>query len=148
MRAVILVVTIIMITAVQAQSGILNDKLDLSLGVRGRLLTGNTTYTIDFSEMYVYQGNTFVANYTSELEFPLDVSVTEVTVSLGAKLIKNLPWSLNVAYATNLNDPGNPMKDSDWLEMPSIDFDEKVIYSESNAALEADFLNIYAQAAV
>lgn len=148
MKTLISILAVLLIMASLAQSGVLNHGLDLSLSARGRHLSGHTTYTIDFSEQFIYQNNMVVANYTSELEFPLDVFVTEVTFSMSAKLVKNLPWSLNIAYATNTNDPGNPMKDSDWMRIPLISFDEKMIYSESDAELKANYLNVYGRAAV
>jgi outer membrane protease len=147
-RTSISILAALLAMASLAQSGILNDRLDLSLSGRGRLLSGHTTYTINFSEQFIYQNNAVVANATSELEFPLDVFVTEVTFSMGAKLVKNLPWSLNVAYATNADNPRNRMKDSDWLRIPLFSFDEKIVYSESNASLKANYLNIYGRATV
>lgn len=148
MKTTALVIMTLSLFAAQAQPGVLNDKLDLSLSARGRNLTGYTTYTINFSELYLFEGASLLANYKSELEFPLDVFVTEFRFSLGTKMVKNLPWSLNVAFTTNTNNPGNSMKDSDWLQVPQASFDEKLIYSESNTALDADFFDIYGRAAV
>ncbi len=148
MKTAVLIIVVLAICATQAYPGMLSENLDLSLSVRGKTMTGHTTYTINFSEMHLFQGHSVVANYTSELEFPLDVFVTEYTLSLGGKPIKNLPWSLNVSYATNANDPGNPMKDSDWLQVPLANFDEMISFTESDAVLEADYLDIYGRAAV
>lgn len=148
MKASALLLTILLFGGIPAQAGILNDAVDLSVTAQGKILTGHTTYTIDFSELHLFQGNSVSANYTSELKFPLDVFVTEYTFSLGGKVMHNLPWSINASYAANTNDPGNFMTDLDWFRVPLANFDEVISSTESDAVLDADYFDIYARAAV
>ncbi len=148
MKKSALILALLLMGTVPAHSGILAEGVDLSLSATGKTLTGHTTYTIDFSELHLFQGHTVEANYTSELKYPLDVFVTEYTLSLGGKLVHDLPWSINASYAANTNDPGNAMTDLDWMRVPLADFDEIVSSTESDAVLDADYFNIYGRAAV
>lgn len=148
MKKTSLFLAIMLIGALPVQSGILGNGVDLSLSAKGMTMSGHTTYTIDFSEVHLFQNLNVEADYTSELEFPLDVFVTEYTFSLGGKVIHDLRWSLNASYASNANDPGNSMTDLDWMRVPQANFDEIVSSTESNAVLDADYFKIFARAAM
>jgi hypothetical protein len=148
MKHIFTTAIVLLLLCAQAQPGILSDRLDFSASARGIKMTGHTTYRINFSELYLFQGFSVLANSSSELEFPLDAYMTEFTFSLSGRVIRDLPWSLVVSLGTNADDPGGAMKDSDWLQVPQAQFDEKIIYSESGAALDAGTFDISAQAAV
>jgi len=148
MKTAALVLVTLVLCAAPTYPGALGSYLDLSLSARGKLMTGHTMYTIDFSKMYLIQGYNVVVNSTSELKFPLDVFVTEYAFSLGGKLTKNLPWSLNVSYAANTNDPGDAMTDLDWWRVPLLEIDDLVSSTDSKAQLDAEYFNIYWKAAV
>ncbi len=98
-------------------------EFDLSIGAE--LMSGDTTYSI--GGPIVYPDGSLVNAYFpfSQLEWPLDIWLARIDagINIGSS------WRINAAGKKNINDPGDNMKDSDWIIPGSLD-----IYSESEIA--------------
>lgn len=94
-------------------------------------LSGHTTYRI--SVPFTEDGTPFEGE--SELEFPLDVFLAGVEVSVGSRT--DGPWSLTGVIRRSVNDPGDPMKDVDSITEVATGTAWTISYSESEASLAA-----------
>ena len=99
-------------------------------------MEGYTKYHISFESIMLqteYLGE-------SELEFPLDTFMAGFDLSQRGRFENQKTWRLSFRYETNLIDPSNVMKDSDWItwywdEGPSDR--TKWSYTESDAGMRA-----------
>ena len=95
-------------------------EFDLSIGTE--LMSGDTTYSI--GGPIVYPDGSVVNAYFpfSQLEWPLDIWLARIDagIDIGSS------WRINAVVKKNINDPGDNMKDSDWIIPGRLD-----IFSES-----------------
>jgi hypothetical protein len=123
-----------------AQPGMASGGIDFSAKVDCRRMFGHTTYYISFTEFDPVYGVNVKGE--SELEFPLDVFMAGIDVAVGGELEKGKPWSIILGFRKEINDPGNDMKDSDWIGVPEMGIREKFSYTESDSELDALILHI------
>jgi outer membrane protease len=102
---------------------------------------GNTTYYIHF----LTEGEEgFILKGESKLEFPLDISMAGVNLTLRLSK-KKLPWdrplTLNIDFLRNISQPEGVMKDSDWFGLPDGSYRRKFSFTESTAKLQASEFN-------
>ncbi|UCD95392.1 MAG: hypothetical protein JSU69_04915 [Candidatus Zixiibacteriota bacterium] len=73
----------------------------------------------------------------SKLEFPIDAVLLGGEASIGQDSKGKRNWSVELGIFTNLNDPGNVMKDHDWFTGTTDVgyFDGKFSYTESKAEM-------------
>jgi hypothetical protein len=100
---------------------------------------GHTTYMITVCE-YIPEYMITVCG-ESELEFPMNPFLACLSVDVEGAFAGGTPWGFLLEIRRNVNDPGNPMKDSDWFSVPAQNYREKYIYTESDAELGAWFLD-------
>jgi hypothetical protein len=111
----------------------------ISVGVDGVRGFGYTDYSIlvcEYIPEYMY---TFCAE--SELEFPINPFMARLFMDVDGAFPGGTPWGLHVDVAKNINDPGGPMKDSDWFSSPGSEIRTQFSYTESDAQLGAWFLD-------
>jgi hypothetical protein len=128
------------------QAGIFGNNVEIELGGCGKMMTGHTAYTLNFSMNYYYSHVSGLAENTSELEFPLDIYLTGLDFSINGLVGNPSDWQSRFTYLFNANDPDNSMKDSDWVRIPDAGFDRLVVYSESAAEVKATHLEVCGRA--
>jgi outer membrane protease len=109
------------------------------LDMRGGMeyLAGDNTYEI--GGKLVQAGVVTRAGYpVSRLEFPLDVFVAY----LDSGLTVDDRWQLRIKAGHNVSEPGQKMKDSDWLYGNYGNPSARDIYSESDPSLDAWTLDV------
>ena len=87
---------------------------------------GQTNYELEVKDPYL--------GVMSLLEFPLDSTIVNLNLDLEKKTNKITPWAIHTSFKTNIDDPDNVMKDSDWYlyqSYPPIYFS----YTESKAIM-------------
>ena len=75
-------------------------------GAIGRML-GQTSYELKVPDP--------VQGVMSLLEFPLGSTIVNLNLDLEKKTNNTTPWTIHTSFKTNIDDPGNKMKDSDWF---------------------------------
>jgi Outer membrane protease len=104
----------------QVKKGIFN------IAIGTERMSGNTTYQIGYP--YTDPSGTQHAGYFpfSQLEWPLDIWLARIDTGLNI----GDSWRINGVLKKNLSNPGDKMKDSDWItdSNPS----QLDVYSESN----------------
>ena len=143
MRRVLTLALVAGLFCLPAPAGAAGDGLDFAVSARARKMSGYAKYRMTISGWYDYSGDLVLINLASELEFPLDVYMTDATFTMSGTFMKERRWALGVTIGANMQDPRGRMKDSDWLQIPEYGFDHKIIYSESDAALKAANLDIF-----
>ena len=143
MRRVLALTVVAGLLSLPASAGAVGDGLDFAVSARAKKMSGYTKYRMTISGWYDYSGSLVLINLASELEFPLDVYMTDATFTMGGTFMKERRWTLGVTIGADMQDPRGRMKDSDWLQIPEYGFDHKIIYSESGAALKAAYLDIF-----
>lgn len=125
--------------------------LDLQSGKEGRLffsiggdvgyLSGHTLYHINIPDNTPVDGF-MITEWESELEFPLDSPIGELTASLG----KKGTWAIDLSLSKNLSEDTGKMKDYDWMTVQEFSTRETykflIIYSESDTEMDLLFFNI------
>ncbi len=121
-------------STVQSDASESSDKssvFDISIGTE--LMSGDTTYSTGGVVTFADGSSANLHFPVSELEWPLDIWLARVDAGINV----GSSWRINGVLKTNISDPDDPMKDSDWgvfylagdpYSSPS-DLD---VYSESN----------------
>ncbi|MBA7580907.1 hypothetical protein ES708_22805 [subsurface metagenome] len=71
---------------------------------------GQTSYELEVTDP--------VLGVMSLLEFPLGSTVAGLRAALEKHTNRGMPWAVRTSFYTNLGDPSNVMKDSDWFLYP------------------------------
>jgi outer membrane protease len=89
----------------QVKKGIFN------IAIGTEIMSGNTTYQIGYP--WTHPNGTQSAGYFpfSKLEWPLDIWLARIDAVLNI----GDSWRINGVLKKNLSDPGDKMKDSDWI---------------------------------
>lgn len=103
-----------------------NEQLEFSVtGSIGRMF-GQTSYKME--------ENGSGLGVMSFLEFPLGSTVAILNLDLEKHIKSGIPWAIHASFKTNIDDPNEVMKDSDWYlykNYPPIYFS----YTESEAQM-------------
>jgi outer membrane protease len=84
-----------------------DDQLVFSFsGAIGRMF-GQTSYELEVPDP--------VQGVMSLLEFPLGSTIVNLNLDLEKKTNNTTHWAIHTSFKTNIDDPGNKMKDSDWF---------------------------------
>lgn len=94
------------------------------------MLGGLSGYT-QYDQRIVYSGPDGTEELRSLLKFPLDVPLSGARVAVSTDRSDGRNLALSLKYVTNLDDPGDPMTDSDWHN------DVLFSYTESEALMTA-----------
>ena len=123
----------------------LGEKIDLSLSVQGKRVSGYTEYHIQFpTEVWVTDGiNIYLmpATVHSVLSYPLDgyeagLKLTAFTIP---KHKTNGCYGLELSLSKTLTHPSEAMVDSDWVAVPSINLDKFIFGATKSEAKLRDF---------
>lgn len=125
--------------------------VDFGFGISpplGDSLSGDTTYKIGGTRIDAYGRRWEQRDPTSELKFPLDVSMARFRggIQLGNAGVGS--FEINLELRKNITEDAGKMEDSDW----GILYDEEIgwpdpdsldIYSESDAELDAFMMDLH-----
>lgn len=104
---------------------------------------GKTEYIMEYTEVVVIDsfGNQAIQYNKSQLEFPLDVVTGGVNLILEPADGSGL-WSASVGLYTNINSPGDMMKDHDWESLTGFYDLTKWGYTESEPDMSSLVFNV------
>ena len=94
---------------------------------------GNTKWVMETTG---YVDVDVIGTVKSELDYPLNALYGGVNLRLGSSIAILKEWSVALSVGTNFNDPGNVMKDHDWLTIPG-QINEKISYTESSVKMNS-----------
>ncbi len=103
-----------------------DKQLEFSFAGAIARMFGQTSYELEVTDP--------VLGVTSLLEFPLSSTVVGLRAALEKHTNGGMPWAVRASFYTNLGDPSNVMKNSDWFlyqDYPPIYFS----YTESDAEM-------------
>ncbi|MDP2808512.1 MAG: omptin family outer membrane protease [bacterium] len=102
----------------------LGEKVDLSLSIQGKKVSGYTEYHIKFpTYVYSWDGTDWVPHAVtghSVLVFPVDGYRIEVLANSRLKLSKKLTFIFELGVSTVLSQPKEAMVDSDYVDLSSL----------------------------
>lgn len=106
-------------------------------------LNGYTNYELEIRYVVTDENTGFarVRGFKSRLEFPLDVSLGGIQIAVRSHPKDKRSWSTSFKLHTNLANPGNSMKDSDWGIFTG-DLSQKDVYTESVSELRAVLVSL------
>jgi len=103
-----------------------DKQLEFSFAGTIARMFGQTSYELKVTDP--------VLGVMSLLEFPLSSTVVGLKAALEKHTNRGMPWAVRTSFYTNLGDPSNVMKDSDWFlyqDYPPIYFS----YTESDTEM-------------
>ncbi len=131
-----IILIIIVAMGLSAKSGMPGGEVKLLIDGGVERMGGHTTYHIG---PIGFGSN---GSGESELDFPLDVFMGNLKVTIGGEYRDGGLWSAELEVAKNINGPGNSMKDSDWMSFGHYGAPRKVSFTESDAQLDALILDM------
>ncbi|MBI4727705.1 omptin family outer membrane protease [candidate division TA06 bacterium] len=100
------------------------EKIDLSLSLQGKKVSGYTEYHIKFpTSVWHWEDTTWVehtVNGQSVLAFPVDGYRIEALVNSRLKLSKKLTFIFGLGFSTIISQPNDAMVDSDYVDLSSL----------------------------
>jgi hypothetical protein len=103
---------------------------------------GYTEYQLDIQGAVIAPtGDTLLRKARSLLEFPVDVMMGGISVTVMSAPAEKHPWSVEAGILTNIGDPEGRMKDFDWDRVPGY-YDLLWSYTESDAEMQSIILSL------
>jgi outer membrane protease len=142
MKVAIVITLAMLISAGVSQAGVIANGLDLNVSLNSQKMDGHSTLFL--TDAVWDPDNYTVIRISSELEFPLDVYMAGVEIAASGRLMNKMAWSIEFGISKTVNDPKGVVKDSDWLEFPTYEFDHKIQYTESDATIDGQSYDLRA----